>query len=74
VLHFTDQNTTSSYSKIKSQRKSSFIAETNNVQATGNVKGFIKTRKGFEEDNTFLNKITIWQIFGLCVIKRRTTV
>jgi len=32
VLHFTAQNTTSSYSKIKSQRKNSFITETNDVQ------------------------------------------
>jgi len=32
VLHFTDQNTTSSYSKIKSQRKNSFIEESNDVR------------------------------------------
>jgi len=32
VLHFTDQNTTSLYPKIKSQRKNSFIAEINDVQ------------------------------------------
>jgi len=70
VLHFTDQNTTSSYSKIESQRMNSFIAETNDGQATGNAKGFIKTREEYDEDNTFLNKTTIWQIFGLCFKKR----
>lgn len=74
LLHFTDQNTASSYSKIKSQRKNLFTAETNDVQATGNAKGFIKTRKGSHEDNTFLNETTIWQIFRLCFIKRWTTV
>jgi hypothetical protein len=55
VFHSTDQKTTSSYSRIKSQRKNSFFVETNDVHATGNVKGFTKTGQRSDEDNTSLN-------------------